>query len=510
MKNKSSILFAVLVWSLLIVRFGYRFGSDDQIELLPYTLFLHNPSLYPNDLFIHGLHAAVPNERTIAAYLLLPFINHLEIVCFILHFISTILLLFGLENLASRFIKNRLFVWLCIITTLIPFANVTLGSVVSYSEMFQSSFLGAALALWGIIFFLDKRYVQSSSVLVIATFLHLLEGLDVMIVLATILLIRTFLQKTETVKVFLTFILLYFFTAGIYLVMNWMSKQMPVNTELREEYFRILFQFRLPHHYIITSFPKLKMILFFLLSGIAVLFFRKKSETLFYFSVMGVVGMLLYAFLTIEFQNIIIASFQFFKLAQWIKYLGLVAVFAWAENFLNQKTSTLLASFRTIVLFTSVCLVTEGFLFLHPSFLPQENVYQIGKWKETYSDIQICSAIKQTVSANALFVQPLMCTELKYYSQRSSYIDFKAAPRNVAGLKSWYYRLNEIYGIDASGREQGFDVRQNADSFYYHLSTETLLKLKTEGVTHLLTLKQFPCAAGTLILSNNTYAVYQL
>ena len=39
-KRSPSVWFALFLWSVLILRFGYRFGTGDQVELLPYTLFL--------------------------------------------------------------------------------------------------------------------------------------------------------------------------------------------------------------------------------------------------------------------------------------------------------------------------------------------------------------------------------------------------------------------------------------------------------------------------------------
>src|ERR1700722_11353913 len=101
---RPSLLFAILVWSLLILRFGYQYGTGDQVELLPYTLYLHDHSLYPHDFFIQGLNASTPNERTVMAHLVLPFVNHLEIFCFLMQLFSPILLVMGLQQLAFRFI----------------------------------------------------------------------------------------------------------------------------------------------------------------------------------------------------------------------------------------------------------------------------------------------------------------------------------------------------------------------------------------------------------------------
>ena len=105
--SNPQILFAVLAWSLFVLRVGYRYGTGDQVELLPYTLLLQNSSLYEHDFFIQGLNASVPNERTVMANLLLPFVNHLEIFCFVFQLLSTVVLILGLEKLARRFIQNK-------------------------------------------------------------------------------------------------------------------------------------------------------------------------------------------------------------------------------------------------------------------------------------------------------------------------------------------------------------------------------------------------------------------
>ena len=173
---KPSILFAICAWSLLILRFGYRYGTGDQVELLPYTLFLHDASLYPHDFFIHGLNASVPNERTVMAYLLLPFVNHLEIFCFIFQFITTIVLVMGLEKLAGKFIQNKYLVWLAVLTALIPLNDFALGNVDIYSECLQASGVAAALVVWAINGFLEKKFIRASVIISVASFIQLLEG----------------------------------------------------------------------------------------------------------------------------------------------------------------------------------------------------------------------------------------------------------------------------------------------------------------------------------------------
>ena len=219
---RPSILFAILVWSLLILRFGYRYGTGDQVELLPYALYLHDSSLYPHDFFIQGLSASVPNERTVMAHFVFPFINHLEVFCFIMQLFSTLLLVMGLQQLTFRFIHNKYLAWLAILIAMIPLNDFTLGTVELYSECFQASGLAVAIIVWAINLFLDRKFMAVSLLMSVATFVQLLEGLDVMIILSLMLLFIV-LVKQIPFKTFAAFCAIYLCTAGVYLFVIWVS-----------------------------------------------------------------------------------------------------------------------------------------------------------------------------------------------------------------------------------------------------------------------------------------------
>ena len=83
------------------------------------------------------------------ANLLLPFVNHLELACFLLQMLCTIFLVCGLERLACRFIKNRYLTWLAILIAMIPLNDFALGNVELYSECFQASGLAVAISCLG-------------------------------------------------------------------------------------------------------------------------------------------------------------------------------------------------------------------------------------------------------------------------------------------------------------------------------------------------------------------------
>jgi hypothetical protein len=509
---RSQILFAIFAWSLLILRFGYRFGTGDQVELLPYTLFLHDKSLYSLDFFIQGLHSSVPNERTVMASLLVPFVNHLEIVCFLLQCFSTLLLIIGLDKVASRFVRNKYLVWGSILTALIPLNDFTLGNVELYSECFQAGGLAVAIVIWAIHLFLSRRYVPASLLMSAATFIQLLDGLNVMLLLSIILLLEVISRKVS-VNQFLKFIGLYACTAGVYLMVIWQAKYSsylsnPADALTTIDYFKILFEFRHPHHFIFSSFPVFKVVVFIVLLLIGLIFYYRKSKEVFRFLLIASLGLLIYAMAVDVFQNQIIVNFQFYKISHWVKFFGVVALAGGVERFFSREVYS--AKFESGLLSTGIiCCWIAIVSFNH--YLPYNVPFQIFTLKSSDDMITICEQIREITPKNAVFVQPFENTELKYYAQRASYVEFKANVRHPRVVGKWYHRIAEVYGVSYQSRDKGFGMEEMADRYYYtQFIRKNVSDLKHKGITHILTKREFPPSSGRLIVSNNTYAVYQL
>ncbi len=441
------------------------------------------------------------------ANLLRPFINHFEVFSFILQFLSTVILIFGLEKLTGRFIRNRYLAWLAILVALIPLNDFTLGNVELYSECFQASGLAVAVVVWAVNLFLDRKYLFASVLMAAATFIQLLEGLDVMMVLCAILFVAV-IRKEVSWKIFFGFITVYMFTSGVYLVMIFMQKNVAADIS-NQELFKILFEFRHPHHFIFSAFPKARMMVFFVLVLVSVLFFGMRSRQLFQFLLIGLTGVIIYAFAVYGWHNIFIGNFQFYKVTQWMKFLGVIAVLGFAEQFLGSLIPTLSSFYEKAILFLLSCLCWVVIInFNH--LLPYKVPFELFSMKEQDDMIAICEKIKEVTPHDAVFIQPFDNTELKFYAERSSYVEFKANVRNKAFVKEWSNRVAEVFGVKPEMNVKGFALKDTADSFFLNADRERLELLKKKGVTHLLTKKEFPASTGKLILQNNTYAVYQL
>ena len=500
----SDIAFAILLWALLVLRFGYTYGTNDQVELMPYVLFLHDHSLYAHDLFIQSLHASQPNERTVMAHLLLPFAGHLSIAMFLLHFFNTILLILALIKLAGRFIGNRYLSWLAVITSVLLLNDKGLGDADLYSSCVQASDVSCMIIAWALNIFLDRRYILASAVMSVATFVHVLEGFDVMAVLCAVMLIKWLVDGEVTFKQAVAFAGLYVLTAGVYLIFLFRAKTIGAGTVSPQELFQIMFVFRHPHHFMFATFPRENKVLFMIYLLGCMLFYPGRSRTVLQFVVVGFVGLIFYIIGVDVLHAVFIANFQWYKIVQWVKFLGIVGTIGCIYKFIRSLTSQR----ATIVDYLTMAGagVAGGFIF----YLYFSGAFDLGYKQNVEHEVALCKKIKDVTPRDAVFIQPFEMTALKFHAQRSSYVEFKAIAKNQRDLKTWYERIQEVFGLDYHLDSGGFYMQQKANEHLDHLAPSDINRLKREGVTHMVCNTESYAQDHKLILSENGYFVYEL
>jgi len=501
-----NIFIALAIWSLLILRYGYSFGSGDHVELLPYSLFLNDHSLYPNDFFIQSLHASLPNERTVFANLLRPFTGFFSIAIFCLHLLNTIFLLLGLYKIGQRFFTQKWQTWIAICCSILIFNDKALGNVDLYTSSIQAGDVACAIIAWAIAFFLDRRYILMTLLMAVATFIHVLEGLDVMIVLSIMLFVFAFQKRLEWQTLF-SCMAIYASTAFVYLVFLFLAKT-NVNSSLSDKaLFDILFTFRHPHHFIFSTFPLFNKLFFIPIALFGMGWFYKKSESLFLIFLISLTLLFLYILATDYGHIIFIANFQWYKLTQWLKVLSFIAIFAaMIERFnLGFRLSSVffyITSFATVL----VC-----FLFIFSNKSPFKVPYQIGVKAYQYADIDIAIKARNNTPIDAVFVIPFANSSFKYWSERSSFVEFKANVRNKAFVGEWYRRIGVVYGLDTSDTHIGFEKYWTADSAYLaKASSVEVLQWKAEKVTHILSQNSLDNPHLSMIDKNQDYYIYKI
>ena len=495
------LAFAILLWALLIVKYGYTYGTNDHIELLPYVLFLKNPELFPHDLFIQSLNASIPNERTVMAHLLLPFTGHLNITVFLLHFLNTVLLILALIKLAGRFIDNKYIRWLAVFVSLLLLNDKGLGNVDLYTPAIQASDVSCMIIAWALNIFLDREYLLAAVLMSLSTFIHVLEGFDVMAVLCGAMLLKWLWDKEINFRQVLSFFSIYFFTAGIYLFFIYRAKTGGGDAMPSHELFEIMFAFRHPHHFIFSTFPLFNKLLFVFCFAAGLLYYRSRSLDLFRFIAISALGVFVYIICVDVLHLVFIANFQWYKVVQWTKFLGLVAAFAYVSNYLSAYFANENRLFNYLIMGASIGVLIGG---------NGKNLFKTGYKQHNEKEIALCSKIKDITPIDAVFVQPFEMTALKFYGQRSSYVEFKAIAKNQKDLKIWYERIQEVFGLNYETDKNGFDMQWKADEHLDNLSEGQLVALQKEGVTNIICRTSKYQQGHKLILSENGYFVYQL
>lgn len=512
-KHITTLIFALGAWALLVWHSGYRFGTGDHVEYLPYVNYILDNSLYPHDFFLQGLIEKVPNERTVVCETFSLFGSYLEPALFALHILFTVLLIVGMQLLGTVLTGSIGIARIAILLNFMLFFNHALGDVELYSDALQGSSMAVGIIAFALYYFFRARYILAFGLISLASIIHPVEGLTVFLVMASTAVVLA-LQKQIVFAELAKALALYVFTAGLFIAYFLMGKLDGINalasTFDNDTFFLIYHEFRHSHHYLFSHQLGVDKLLFAVFLAVG-FWAGSTNKKLFWFTLFSLLGTITYVVCSDYLHVVDIANLQFYKVSQWVKYIGLLfmvkyavaylpIVKQWAENMWLNVAATVCALAIVISLYFNPNTVGRQYAY-----------YEFGHdWKAQNDMVDISLLIDKSIDKQAVFVQPFSTTELKYFGKVSSYVDWKAFLKNRGALYEWYRRIQLVYGVSIADKEKGFFLQQKADAHYASLSTAALQQLKQEGVTHLLVKKDAPPATGKLILQNNTYAVYQL
>jgi hypothetical protein len=357
---------------------------------------------------------------------------------------------------------------------------------------------------WALNVCLDKKYFFASVLMSVATYIHVLEGFDVMVVLGGVMILGYLWDREVNLKQLLVFIGIYAITVMPYLFFIYRAKTSGAGALSSHELFEIMFAFRHPHHFIFNTFPLFNKVLFVICILASLLYYRGRSAVLYQFVAIAALGVLVYVICVDILHIVFIANFQWYKVVQWTKFIGIVAAFALVFNYIDAYFSE-----ENKWLDSGIVAIGLAALFLM-LYKFEKGTFDYGYRQYNENEIALCMKIKDMTPADAVFIQPFEMTALKFYGQRSSYVEFKAIAKNQKDLKIWYERVQEVFGLNYEVDRSGFDMREKADSYLDRLSDVQLTKLKMEGVTNVICHTPDYQRGHKLILSENSYFVYQL
>jgi hypothetical protein len=325
-----------------------------------------------------------------------------------------------------------------------------------------------------------------------------------MAVMCAVMLIKYLWDKDVSLKEFILFVSIYFMTAGVYLFFIYRAKTVGAGALSTHEVFEIMFAFRHPHHFIFSTFPLFNKVLFAIYTLAALVYYGKWSRSLFLFILVSLLGLIVYVVCVDVLQLVFVANFQWYKVVQWMKIMGMIAAFAMVFNYLEAFILN-----KNRLLNIGICTVAVAFFsFMFYQFAVGK--FDHGTQQYNEAEILLCEKVKNITPLDAVFIQPFEMTALKFYGQRSSYVEFKAIAKNQKDLKVWYERVQEVFGLSYDVDKSGFDMQGKADEHLDNLTEEQLVNLKKEGVTNMICRTAKYGAAHKLLLSENGYYVYEL
>ncbi len=506
----SVVLWLSLFYVFILIIWGYSYGRGNSLQLIPYAQFLNDRTLFLNDFFIQSADKNFPNERSFFIYLLQPFGKLMEWAAFIEHYIFSLLLFIGLFRIALFILKNRIYAYASLLILLIPFLFHTLGLNEIYANELASSLVAASLAVWSIYNWMKQKTLICYILLTLSTLIHPLVGLQTFILITGTQFIKDLLGKNLRAFFITTgpLLIMYFLTAGVFIYL--LNSRFNDTAIDNSTFFQIFFVFRNAHHYIPSQYSTTDLIILIPLYLATPLLIYKYNKDIFIFCLLIITGCVIYTIGVESFQSIFFAETQWFKSTYYLEFFMILSGLLLMQKVLPSLKEVKYAK----IFFTGLIIFCAAWaVFVLPGIETSKNLiaYEFPFYKKVTPEIDISRKAKELTPKNALFIQPCTMDQLKYYGQRSGYVDYKGITHSKSFITEWANRFNEIYQIDpVTSNIISFEVMKLADENYKSLKEDYLLKLKNEkGITHMIVPVEVKLNFKT-VSSNSAYTIYEL
>lgn len=433
--HKTSIAYLVpatiFMYILCYLNHGFLIYGSDTIETLPYAMKMNNPDLLMLDFHLTHLSESLINERFFSTYFLHLFGENLEWGSRILHAIFGLSLIAGMIRFADIHLKHFTLSTIAVFITLIAIYNINIGANELYYNFYNSSIAAKSIAIWALVRFVEKKWVQAGVILGISTLFQPLVGFQLFVILSTIqVLTKGF--KSETWK----FLAGYLPIGGLFVVLI-LGAQGPKVDQSVYTFFEII-RFRIGHHFFPEFFPLKHVLVLLGLYGLGIWYSVRRNKFFAMFFAVGVFGAMVYL-LGIFLKIDLVLSSQWMKVNIWLKFIGVIALIAVLKDLVERKQ----------LIYLSVALFSLSLIVSLVRFSP---TYDASFPSDIYTWVNIHS--KQ----DDVFLVPPELIDFKARTARSSYFDFKAMLHHKPHVYDWFERFEEIYGLQPDDRKAGMNI----------------------------------------------------
>jgi len=449
---------AVSTAVLFLIWKGFVFNTADQAEPLILVYEKLNPALYPQDFYVN----AAKDIFTVRTY-------YIEFVSFLGKYFSlyqvslvlTFLCLFasvtGFIKIARLLTHHQLTGYLAPFFILFVFYGWTVGGNAVQYNLLISSTLAKALSVWGIYFLLKKRWIYSGALIGIGGLFQVLVGLQLAVILVLLLLL--YRQWKGVLQWSVAFLVTILPMLGPVVYRQFMLEGGAVDMEL---YYRLLYIFRNPHHYLPSLFPLtayIKCALLLVAGSICGIWFlqRDRFYKIFSFCSIIILGLVGYSVL-LEVLNVnFIGKLQWFKTTIWLEAAGAMLVAVAAEYLLRmfhlKKYVLLISVFLPVVWIVQAHIRYDTPLSLDHRSAAQKDLAAIHEW------------IRINASNNWLFATYATDESFLCEAQRSVSVAWTPMVHEPWFMEAWYRRFHQQYGVSLESSDYKAMLSE-ADHYY--------------------------------------------
>jgi len=457
-------LFLLVFYFILIYSHGYVYGYEDQVDFMPYALHLQQKFLYTGDFYIECMKGQW-NERWFIAHglALIPQAAW-PYLFLVLHLGSTIFLIQGMKKFCRHFLLPLWIQWAVVATTLILFYHRNLGGNELYYNMVSPSLLAKSMGIWSLWYSFKQNSRPASLWCIAATYIQPIVGVQVL------LLGIIFLNK-ENRKLFLitTLLCIMPYILSLYFQLNGSGP-----TGLVE-----VMQLRNPHHFMPGHFGWLNFLLLtpVFLWGMAVA--SRINKPIFYSGLFIMTGCIFYMIFLKIFPELIIKT-QWFKSTVWLKFFSFLMLAKWLTQPNSKFYKWIFARYGNILAF--IFFVATLALVLHQSHTARYSF----PWSALGKDQDLAVHSKSMSQPDEVFLVPADFTAFKYYSERPTWVDWKAIPHQSECLSLWAGRIKLAYGLELGYQGDLNSIYLKSNNFLRQLSPQAKADLKSQGVDFIV------------------------
>ncbi len=474
----------LLTLSAYLLLRGYGYGNGDHDDFLPYLLRLLDPETLVSDWYVSTQMEAIGHRSGFVWLLYLPakLLGPFATLA-VLYVVCWCSVAAGIYALSYHVTSDRIVAAGSVVALLIFTRKFSLGSNDVISWQLVPSFAGWALALWGIVLHVRMRPLRAALLFGIAAWVQSLVGLHMAFVFGLMMVwerrpLRSILAYGGV------FAVVSLIAIGPQVLQQWNAS----GTE--PSLFHILFEFRAPHHYILSRFVFSSAMAFLGLFVVALLCIPalNKKQRIFPLRVLLIIGALcVVGFLgTDVFRSEFIGKLQLFRATVFAKIVLVIMICTAIGRILPEVVRRFLDPFfdRAHYTFAGTLAVAAALAIASPDVLgfAPPAVTSGSPAKE-----RVMAWARTETARESMFAVPPSWESFRSRAQRSIVVSFKAVPFTAEHNLEWYRRLRTVAPIEVSGTESAKIVLERLDAAFFALPAEEVRRIGLQyGVNYVV------------------------